>query len=495
MRSRLAPGRRLLSSLLLCAPLAGLPQEARERTGLDLEQFTTPAPRDFEQMKQARLVRALLPYSRTLFYNELGHQRGIGADSVRAFEQWLNRKYRRSLGARPLTVALVPTPRGKLLEHLIEGRGDLVVANLTITPSRERRVDFSVPELTGVAEIVVTGPASPALAALEDLAGEEVHVRRSSSYYESLVALNLRFAAQGRPPMRIRPVPEALEDEDLMEMLSAGLLGIIVVDDWKALLWARILPKIAPRPALALRSGADVAWAFRKGNPGLAREVNAYLSGREHAGRHTEWALLETRRRIQRIGNSTRSSEWRKFEATLALFRKYGERYRIDPLMLAAQGYRESRLDQRARSPAGAIGVMQLLPATGHAMGVGDISRLEPNIHAGAKYLRSLMQRHFGEPGVDEQNRTLFAMAAYNAGPTRISRLRAQAARQGFDRDAWFGHVEVAVGEALGREPVRYVRDIFKYYVAYTLQLETRAERAAAREQLEEKRERREPGR
>lgn len=489
MRLRLAPGRSLLCALLLATPLAGLPQDSREQAGLAVERFAAPVPRDFEEMKKARLIRVLLPHSRTLFYDELGRQRGISAESVHAFEKWLNLKYRRSLGSRPITVALIPTPRDRLLEHLVEGRGDLVVANLTITPSRAKLVDFSVPELKGVAEIVVTGPASPPLAALEDLAGKDVHVRRASSYYESLVALNLRFAAQGRPAMRIRLVPDALEDEDLLEMLAAGLLGIVVVDDWKAKLWAQLLPKIEPRPTLALRTGADIAWALRKASPGLAREVNAYLSGREHAGRHSEWVLLEARRRIQRIENSTRTSEWRKFEATLGLFRKYGGRYDIDPLMLAAQGYRESRLDQRARSPAGAIGVMQVLPATGRSMAVGDVRRLEPNIHAGTKYLRSLMDRYFDEPGLDEQNRTLFAMAAYNAGPTRISRLRTQAAQQGYDRDAWFGNVEVAVASAVGREPVLYVRDIYKYYVAYKLQIESRAEREAARETMGEERE------
>ena len=484
-----ARSRRLLCWLLCALPLSGFPQEdARERAGLDLEHLTGPARRDFAEMKEARLVRALLAHSRTLFYNERGRQRGISADSVRDFERWLNRKYRRSLGARPITVALIPTPRDKLLQYLIEGRGDIAVANLTITPLRERLVDFSVPELRNVSEIVVTGPASPKLSALEDLAGKEVHVRQASSYYESLTELNARLARRGRAAIRIRLVPDALEDEDLMEMLNAGLLSLIVVDDWKAKLWARLLPKIRPRTSIKLRTGANIAWAFREGSPQLAREVNAYLSSREHRGKLTEWQLLQTRRRIQRIENSTRSAQWRRFEATLELFRKYGARYEVDPLMVAAQAYRESRLDQSARSPAGALGVMQLLPRTGRAMGVGDIRKVEPNIHAGVKYLRSLMDGYFDDPSIDEQNRTLFAMAAYNAGPTRIARLRRAAARQGFDEDVWFDNVEVTVGREVGREPVRYVRDIYKYYAAYKLQLEARAEAEAAREKLRERR-------
>jgi membrane-bound lytic murein transglycosylase MltF len=488
MNPRFVRCRGLLCSLALSLPLAASAQAPRDRATLDLERLTAPAVRDFGEMKEARLIRALLAHSRTLFYSDRGKQRGISADSVREFERWLNRKYRRRLGTRPITVALIPTPRDKLIQHLLDGRGDIAVANLTITPLRERLVDFSVPELKNVSEIVVTGPATPKLAAREDLAGREVHVRRHSSYYESLLDLNQRFEREDRAPVRIRLVPDALEDEDLMEMLSAGLLGVIVVDDWKAKLWAKVLPKIKPRPALALRTGAEIAWAFRKDSPQLAKEINAFLKSRKHYGKLTEWELLQTRRRIHRIENSTRSSEWRKFERTIALFRKYGERYGVDPLMVAAQGYRESRLDQSARSPAGAVGIMQLLPETGRAMGVGDIRRLEPNIHAGVKYLRSIMDRYFDDAGVDEQNRTLFAVAAYNAGPTRIARLRSRAGRQGLDADQWFDNVEIATGRAIGREPVRYVRDVFKYYAAYKLQLESREERKAAREALEERR-------
>lgn len=478
--------RALLYSVLLLPPLASA-QPTGGRASLDLEILTAPALRDFQAMKEARILRALLAHSPTLFTNDRGEQRGISADSVREFERWLNRRHRRSLGARPITVALIPTPRDKLIAHLLDGRGDIAVANLTVTPQREKLVDFSVPELRNVSEIVVTGPASPRLTSLDDLAGKEVHVRKASSYYDSLTALSTRFRGEGLAPVRIRLVPDALEDEDLMEMLSAGLLSIIVVDDWKAKLWAKILPQIRPRPALVLRRGADIAWAFRKESPGLAKEVNAFLSGRKDYGRLTEWQLLETRRRIRRIENSTRSSEWRKFEATIDLFRKYGARHHVDPLMIAAQAYRESRLDQRARSPAGAIGIMQVLPRTGIAMGVGDLHRLEPNIRAGVKYLRRLMDRYFDDPQIDEENRTLFAMAAYNAGPTRIARLRRQAGRAGFDENLWFDNVEVAVGRAVGREPVRYVRDVYKYYAAYKLQLEARAERDAARKAFKER--------
>ncbi|MGH8688487.1 MAG: transglycosylase SLT domain-containing protein [Burkholderiales bacterium] len=469
--------------LLLLAP-AALAQQPRAPADLDLERYASPAMRSFADMKQARLIRVLLPHSRTLFINERGRQSGLSADSVHEFERWLNHKYRRGLGSRPISVVLIPTPRDEILQRIAEGRGDIAVANLTITPLRRERVDFSVPELKNVSEIVVTGPGAPHLETLEDLSGYDVSVREASSYYESLLALNGRLARAGRKPVRIRLVPDALEDEDLMEMLSADLIATIVVDDWKAKLWSKILPRITLHPDLALRTGGEIAWAFRKDSPALATEVNAFLASREHRGKLTEWQLLDTRRRLQRIENSTRSSEWKKFESMLALFQKYGERYRIDPEMLAAQGYRESHLDPRAHSHKGAVGVMQVLPSTGRTLGVGDVHKLEPNIHAGAKYLRELIDRYFADSGIDPQNGTLFAMAAYNAGPTRISQLRRRAKREGFNPDVWFNNVEVTVSRAIGREPVAYVRDIYKYYAAYKLQLEARAENEQAREKL-----------
>jgi hypothetical protein len=74
-----------------------------------------------------------------------------------------------------------------------------------------------------VREIVLTGPTSARLATADDLAGRTVHVRRSSSYYESLSALNDHFRKAGMAKVKLVLVPEALEDEDIMEMTNAGL--------------------------------------------------------------------------------------------------------------------------------------------------------------------------------------------------------------------------------------------------------------------------------
>src|SRR5688572_6087076 len=211
---------------------------------------------DFDGMFERRVVRVLVPYSRTLFFNDKGAQRGLVADALKDFEVYLNKKY--PIKNRPITVVALPTTREELIPGLLEGRGDIAMGNLTITPERAKRIDFSTPTNKAVLEIVVTGPASPPLAVLDDLAGHEVHVRRSSSYHDSLTRLNRRFLALDKPQMKLTLVPDALEDEDMMDMLAVGLLKVVVVDDWKAKIWGQLLPKIKPRPDLALRDRKSV---------------------------------------------------------------------------------------------------------------------------------------------------------------------------------------------------------------------------------------------
>jgi membrane-bound lytic murein transglycosylase MltF len=152
--------------------------------------------------------------------------------------------------------------------------------------------------------------------------------------------------------------------------------------------------------------------------------------------------------------------------------------------MLAAQGYQESQLQQEARSPVGAIGVMQLMPTTGTEMKVGDIHVIEPNIHAGAKYMDLLMTKYFPDAQFSEGNRPLFAFASYNTGAGNIARMRKEAAKRGLDPDKWFNNVEVVVAEKIGLETTTYVRNIYKYYVSYRLSMEAQAARRKALDEL-----------
>ncbi len=446
---------------------------------------TKPWTGDFDQMLERRVIRFLVPYSRTLFFNDHGRERGVVADTAREFEAWVNRKYAKQLGKRPVTVIILATTRDRLLPNLVDGLGDVAAGNLTVTGERLERADFVAP--TGrrpVQELVVSGPASQPITSVEELSGRTVHVRRASSYYESLLELNVRLAAAGKAPVKVVLVPDALEDEDLLEMLNAGLLQHLVVDDWKARLWAQVLPKIEVHDDLVLRAEGYTGWAIRKGSPGLEAAINDFY--REVLSRQggIDARLAAYHRRAKQISNNTGDAEWKRLQQTIELFRKYGRQYAFDPLMLAAQGYQESQLKQGARSQVGAIGIMQVMPATGAELKVGDIAVLEPNIHAGTKYLDQLMTRYFPDAKFDEANRPLFAFAAYNAGPGNISRMRKEAARRGLDPDLWFNNVELVVAEKIGAETTTYVRNIYKYYAAYRLTLEAEEQQLKARGSL-----------
>jgi membrane-bound lytic murein transglycosylase MltF len=401
---------------------------------------------------------------------------------VRDFERYVNQKYRKD--KRPVTVVMLPATRDRLLREVASGFADIAAGNITVTESRRRQVDFATSaSMSALNEVVVTGPKAPPVATLDDLSGKTVHARPSSSAYESLLALNKRFAAAKKPPAKIVRLPDALEAEDTLEMTNAGLLDIVVVDDVIADIWAQVLPGIKVHDDLKLRADARIGWAIRKGSPQLEAAILDFHHNflvKQGVGKYRYAQYLK---RVKQIQDPTAGAEWQRFEATLALFREYGAKYRFDPLMLAAQGYQESRLDQQARSEVGAIGVMQLMPATGAELKVGDIRQIEPNVHAGAKYLDQLMTRYFKDAHFDEANRTLFAFAAYNAGPGRIQQMRAEAKKRGLDPDKWFNSVEIVVAEKVGAETTTYVRNIFKYYVAYKLIEDAEAAKRKARGQ------------
>jgi len=450
-----------------------------------LDLSSKPWTGDFDQMLERRIIRALVPYSRSLYFNDKGRERGLSAENVRDFERWINKKYAKKLGKRPLTVIIFPTTRDKLLPGVSQGLGDIVVGNLTVTEERLKTVDFvSPPDLSSVKELVVTGPKSPAIASPDDLAGKTVHVRKASSYYESLEALNGRFKKEGKPAAKLVLVPDALEDEDMMEMLNAGLLEIIVVDDWKAKLWAQILPKIRVNEQVAVREGGKIGWAIRKGNPKLEAEILDFYKNYLKKQGVIAYRLKQSMSRVKQIKNPRGTSEWKRFEETLVLFQKYGQQYHFDPLMLAAQGYQESQLNQNAKSHVGAIGVMQVMPATGKELNVGDIRVTEPNIHAGTKYMDKLMTKYFPDANFTGNDRTLFAFASYNCGPGNVSKMRKEAAKRGLDQNKWFNNVEIVTAQKIGMETTTYVRNIFKYYVSYKLQLDAVEQARKAREQV-----------
>ena len=438
-------------------------------------QLDQPFTGDLEQMVKRRLIRAGVVFNRSQYFIDRGEQRGFVYESLRLFEEQLN--IRAKTGKLPVHVAFVPLTRDQLFPALVAGKVDLVAAALTITPEREKIVRFSNPTKSNVSEIVVTAATAPPLTSPDDLSGREIFVRRSSSYYESLMQLNDALQARGRKPVTIKEAPEPLEDDDLLEMVNAGLVEATVVDDFVADFWKQVFPKIQTHPRAAVRTSGQIGVAVRKDNPTLLRAINTWI---KEYGPRTQFGNVMNKRYLQNanyVKSATNEAERKKFEAMVGLFRRYGEKYGIDPVLMAAQGYQESQLDQQAKSHVGAIGVMQVMPATGADLKVGDINQLEPNIHAGIKYMRFMMDQYYKDDPMDDINKGLMTLASYNAGPGRVRALRKETAKRGLDPNVWFGNVERIASERVGRETVQYVGNIYKYYVAYRLALEQREER------------------
>ncbi len=447
------------------APCSG---RAAEQKPLSVDLKSIAWTGDLDVMIGKRAIRVLVPYSKTLYFVDLGGtQRGACYDFMRAFEETLNKKLGR--GHLRVHTVFIPVSRDKLIPMLLSGEGDVVAANLTITPERVKRVDFAAPVAGGVKEVIVTGPGAPPLRALDDLAGREIYVQRATSYYESLTALNEQFRRRKLAPMRLREAPGNFETEDVLEMANAGLVKTVVADDYLARFWKQVYPNIEAHEALQVRTQGDIAFAIRKNSPKLKAELDAFTRKHREGTLFGNVTLRKYLRETRWAKDATSQAELEKFNKMVTLFRRYGDRYRINWLLMAAQGYQESQLDQSRRSQVGAIGVMQLMPATGKEMEVGDIRELEANIHAGIKYVRFMVDTYYDDPQIDALNKVLLAFASYNAGPNRIRALRKQAAAQGLDPNVWFDNVERVVAERIGRETTQYVSNIYKYYIAYTL--------------------------
>lgn len=424
---------------------------------------------DLDGMVKRRMIRILVPISRTGFFLDKGATLGLDAELGRSLEKWINARHGKK--THKIHVGFIPTPPDRLLAELAAGKGDIAAGLLTITPERQTLVDFTAPLATGIREVAVTGPTASAIATLDDLGGKPMTVRRSASYFTHLVALNAGRQKAGKPPIDVKPADENLSDEDLLEMVGAGMLPWTVVDEFKAKLWAGLLRGLTVRSDLVINDGGQIAWAVRKNSPLLRRELDAFVAqhkigtafGNELKRRYLTQATT--------IRNALANDDADAMRKLLPAFKTYGARYAIDPLLIAAQGYQESGFDQSLKSRAGAVGVMQIKPSTAgqKPIEIADVvSRADDNIHAGAKYLRYLADTYIADPSITARDQVLMALAAYNAGPGNLRKFRAYATKHGLDSTRWFGHVETGAAAIVGQETVQYIGNIYKYYLSYS---------------------------
>lgn len=419
--------------------------------------------------KNKRVIRVLVSYNDTNYFVVNGQQRGLEYELMNTFETFLNKGPVPADKRRGLVFISVPFDR--LLPSLLEGKGDIAAAGLTVTEARKKHVAFSNPYRSQIKEIVVKSRQAPSLSTIEDLSDKRVYVVSGSSYITHLDALNEKLDSKGMARVKIIEMDPNLEAEDILQMVNAGVYAYTVVDNHIAELWSQMLSNIQPQDHLAINQGGEIAWAVRKNNPQLLNKLNDFVD------KHKQGTLLgnmffkryyENTRWIENpLSKESRSNTIRY----MPLLKKYGNKYNIDWKLLAALAFQESGMNQNKKSSAGAVGIMQIKPSTaaGKNVSIKNVTNnIENNIHAGTKYLDFLHRRYFSNPDIPHKIQMEFTLAAYNAGPARIRSLRNKAKEIGLNPNLWFFNVEQIARKEIGSETVTYVANIYKYYIAYS---------------------------
>ena len=475
--------------LLCCCSKRGSPEAANTATkGAPAESAAEPAsaeppvpgdvPKvlrapwkgDMDEMVKRRVVRVLVPFRRPEFFYIEGRPMGILQEAFRELESVLNAKYKTKADNR-ITVALLPTPANKLKDRMVEGWGDIAAYGISITEQNKAFVDFTVPTITGLKVIAVMGPGAPELKSVDDLSGKQVWINPATRQKHDLEVLNARLKSQGKTPVVIKEVDAILEPADVMELVNAGTYPIALMQSQEAQFWAQVFENAKPRPDLAVAEDVSLGWAIQKGTPKWKAFLDDFVGTHGAGTAFGNTVLRRYLKDVKYVKNARDPAEMKKFNALAPYFKKYAADYQFDYLLLVAQGYQESGLDQGVKSRVGAVGVMQVMPKTAASapVKIPNVDTEETNIHAGVRLLHFLVNDYFNEPGLDPMNRTLFAIAAYNAGPAKISQCRRVAKEMGYDPNLWFQNVEVATAKLVGRETTQYVANIYKYYIAYRM--------------------------
>lgn len=422
---------------------------------------------DLDQMLKTGRIRVLTTYGYGNYFIHEGQTLGFEYAMMEEYKKHLNRNRSRRLV--PLQFYYIPIPYHLLLKALRKGYGDIVAANLTILPQRENEVKFTNPYLLELKELLVTQKGIKEINKLEDLAGTEIYVREESSYYYRLVQLNKQLKAKELSPISIKILSGFMNTGEIIEMVNAGIIKRTIADSHIANIAEKLLPEIKIHRRVVLNDKVNLGWMVRRNNPQLRESLNDFiktvkkgtLKGNIFFNRYFKknpWA----RQALSR-GDMDRFSHY------APLFKKYGDRYKLDWILLAAQAFQESGFNSQVRSNMGAIGLMQLLPATAKDMGFEDITVPEKNIHAGVKYMHWLIVHYFSDKSMTKDDQLRFALAAYNTGPGNIRKSRRMTQKMGHDPNRWFSHTEMGTLSAVGLEPVHYVRNINRYYLSFLL--------------------------
>jgi membrane-bound lytic murein transglycosylase MltF len=454
--------------LNLCsAAFAAEPQAGKATTRLEARLNGEKWTGDLDGIAKRRMLRILVVPTALGFFFNGSQMQGAMYDMGRELEKELNKKLK--TGNLEIGALFIPVAREEMLAKLAEGYGDLA-GTLIVPREHQAQIDYTAPLVPQAAGVVVTGPGAPPITKVDDLSGQEVYVRENTAVWDKLGDLNEELNKAGKAPVKRVPADPNLLDDDVAEMVNAGLVPITVMYDKIADAWAKVFPKLKVHGDVVIGQ-APLCWAVQRNTPQLKAAVDDFI--KTH-GVGTAYGNTIARRYLKQtkwVREATSREDLKSFEEMVKLFRRYGDQYSFPYLLLAAQAYQESGLNQTLKSRAGAVGVMQIKPSTAAAnpIGIPGVDKLDRNIEAGAKYMRYMVEHYYSDEPMDPITKGLFAIASYNAGPAKIQKLRREAAQRGYDPNLWFNNVEVIASAEIGRETVQYVSNIYKYYLAYKM--------------------------
>ncbi|MDJ0665717.1 MAG: transglycosylase SLT domain-containing protein [Desulfobacterales bacterium] len=424
---------------------------------------------DLPEMLQRRTIRVLTTYSPSTYFIFEGRSYGFEYSLLKDFETFINRRFRRK--ATQTVLEFIPVPENLLIPCLQIGIGDMVAAGIRRPPQDIDGIDFTIPYLQNVSDVLITHRQAPAINLIEDLAGRRIHIQPAWQQSKTLRRIDARLLVTGRRPLNRTTTNGFLSSEDILELVNEGVIDLSIVESHIARLWSSVYPDIVILEFPEISAHTPIAWAVRRDNPEFKASLDRFLRGRQRGSWFGNIYYRQYFKETRWVSNPLIPTDHAKFSRYAPLFRKYGSRYGFDWMLLAAIAYQESQMKNRRRSHAGAVGLMQVMPTTAGDANV-DIDNIwdpEQNVHAGSKYLALLRDVYFPAAEYSPQERIHFILAAYNAGPGKIARCRRLAVRMGNDPRKWFGHTELAARRLIGNETVRYVSNVSKYYMAYSL--------------------------
>jgi membrane-bound lytic murein transglycosylase MltF len=437
----------------------------RERLQLSqdiVEEYTEDLP-DMIKRKKVRVLTTLT-FSNYFVYE--GKAYGYEYSLMEEYKKFLNKGRKR---ADQVDFYYFPVPWDLLVSGLNKGYGDIVAANQTIFQERGEEADFTDPYQWDLKEVVISREGIEGLQKIEDLSGRKVHVREGSSYHYTLLRLNDEMKEKKLAPVDIVPLPGLINTGEIIELVSSDVIDITVADSHIASIADELLPNIRVYNEIVLNDDVKFGWMVRKNNPQLKASLNQFI---KTIKKGTYLGNIYFKRYFKQnpwVRDYMKREDLKKFSKYAPLFKKYGEMYGVDWMLVEAQAFQESGLNPDVRSPAGAVGLMQLLPSTAEWMGFKEHLSPENNVHAGVKYLKYLMDQYYPEDEYSATERLRFALATYNAGPGNMQKSVKRSEEMGYDPTVWFDNVEMGTMRQVGLEPVHYVRNINKYYLSFLI--------------------------